>query len=108
MAHKIDSNLTTKQLVMWRAGIDLDTADTEAPISAKYRLALEKQKAVMEYDMECDVYRVSPTASTTDLMDDIDGLGQKSVQAKLAKLSRKYKHHRIMELYRNAIPYPEH
>ncbi|KAF8980826.1 phosphatidylcholine and lysophosphatidylcholine phospholipase [Haplosporangium bisporale] len=71
-----------------------------------YRYAFETLKAIME-DEEADREhpRLSPTAFTTDLLDDIEG-DLKDVQTRLEKLSWKTKFNKITALYTSMLPEP--
>lgn len=61
------------------------------------------QKELMKYFGMFEQDRISPTAFTTDLLGDIEGLDQESVQARLANLSWKYKYKKIMKLYQSML-----
>ncbi|KFH72176.1 hypothetical protein MVEG_02467 [Podila verticillata NRRL 6337] len=71
-----------------------------------YRYAFETLKAIME-DEEADREhpRLSPTAFTTDLLDDIEG-DLKDVQTRLEKLSWKTKFNKITALYTSMLLEP--
>ncbi|KAF9305214.1 hypothetical protein BGZ74_010993 [Mortierella antarctica] len=69
-----------------------------------YRYAFMRQKElIMKYFGMFEQDRISPTAFTTDLLGDIEGLDQESVQARLANLSWKYKYKKIMKLYQSML-----